>query len=163
MNLNTTVRNSHCFNLPDPVFQTASERFTTNLITTVINILVAPNAIIANVLILVAIINCSRLRSPSNLLIASLALSDVLVGLTTQPGYISYRLLENQTSRSSMLCDGSLHCRFLHLFWSVLYDTNRNQLWAICGSSIPWHIHYIFLSKAYRGIRYRDMDGEYFT
>ncbi|RMX61423.1 hypothetical protein pdam_00017421 [Pocillopora damicornis] len=96
MNLNTTVRNSHCFNLPDPVFQTASERFTRNLITTVINILVAPNAIIANVLILVAIINCSRLRSPSNLLIASLALSDVLVGLTTQPGYISYRLLENQ-------------------------------------------------------------------
>ena len=96
MNLNTTVRNSHCFNLPDPVFQTALKRFTTNLITTVINILVAPNAIIANVLILVAIINCSHLRSPSNLLIASLALSDVLVGLTTQPGYISYRLLENQ-------------------------------------------------------------------
>ena len=96
MNLNITVRNSHCFNLPDPVFQTALERFTTNLITTVINILVAPNAIIANVLILVAIINCSHLRSPSNLLIASLALSDVLVGLTTQPGYISYRLLENQ-------------------------------------------------------------------
>ena len=59
MNLNTIVRNSHCFNLPDPVFQTASERFTTNLITTVINIPVAPNAIIANVLILVAIINCS--------------------------------------------------------------------------------------------------------
>ena len=96
MNLNTTVRNSHCFNLPDPVFQTALERFTTNLITTVINILVAPNAIIANVLILVAIINCSHLRSPSNLLIASLVLSDVLVGLTSQPGYISYRLLENQ-------------------------------------------------------------------
>ncbi|CAH3161171.1 unnamed protein product [Pocillopora meandrina] len=94
MNLNTTVRNSHCFNLPDPVFQTASERFTTNLITTVFNILVAPNTIIANVLILVAIINCSRLQSTSNLLIASLALSDVLVGLTTQPGYISYRLLE---------------------------------------------------------------------
>ena len=59
MNLNTIVRNSHCFNLPDTVFQTASERFTTNLITTVINIPVAPNAIIANVLILVAIINCS--------------------------------------------------------------------------------------------------------
>ena len=59
MNLNTIVRNSHCFNLPDPVFQTASERFTTNLLTTVINIPVAPNAIIANVLILVAIINCS--------------------------------------------------------------------------------------------------------
>ena len=162
MNLNTTVRNSHCFNLPDPVFQTALERFTTNLITTVINILVAPNAIIANVLILVAIINCSHLRSPSNLLIASSAVW-CFSRLNNPTRIYQLQALGKPASRSSMLCDGSLHCGFLHLFWSVLYDTNRNQLWAICGSSIPWHIHYIFLSKAYRGIRYRDMDGEYFT
>ncbi|XP_022810003.1 histamine H2 receptor-like [Stylophora pistillata] len=99
MNLNESIRNSYCFHLPDPVFQTAPERITTNLITAVINILAGPIAIIANVLILAAIINCSSLRSPSNVLIASLALSDVLVGLTAQPGYISYRLLENQHQR----------------------------------------------------------------
>ena len=162
MNLNTTVRNSHCFNLPDPVFQTASERFTTNLLTTVINIPVAPNAIIANVLILVAIINCSSsisFQSINCLFSAVWCFSR----LNNPTRIYQLQALGKPTSRSSMLCDGSLHCRFLHLFWSVLYDTNRNQLWAICGSSIPWHIHYIFLSKAYRGIRYRDMDGEYFT
>lgn len=99
MDINVTVRIPYCFHLPDPIFQTASERMTTNLITAIINIAAAPIAITTNVLVLTAIFSSYRLRSPSNLLIASLAMSDVLVGLTAQPGYISYRLMENQHRR----------------------------------------------------------------
>ncbi|KAJ7357780.1 hypothetical protein OS493_023257 [Desmophyllum pertusum] len=91
-----SVNVSYCFHLPDPTFHQASERFTMNLITAIINIVTAPIAIIINILVITAIFSCSRLRTPSNLLIACLALSDVLVGLTVQPGYITYRLLENQ-------------------------------------------------------------------
>ena len=83
-----------CFHLPDPSFDHVSERYTMNLITAIINIVTASLAVICNLLICAAII--IRLRTPSNLLIASLALSDVFVGLAVQPGYIMYRLMENQ-------------------------------------------------------------------
>lgn len=83
-----------CYHLPDPSFDKVSERYTMNLATAIINITGAPFAAVFNVLIVYAIV--SRLRTPSNLLIACLALSDVLVGLAVQPGYITYRLMENQ-------------------------------------------------------------------
>ena len=93
---NVSVNGSYCFHLPEPNFHHASQRHTMNLITAIINIVTAPLAVIVNVLVVTAIFSTSRLRTPSNLLIACLALSDVLVGLTVQPGYISYRLMENQ-------------------------------------------------------------------
>lgn len=83
-----------CYHLPDPTFHEVSERYTMNLATAVINIAAAPFAVVSNLLIFSAIV--SHLRTPSNLLIACLALSDVLVGLAVQPGYITYRLMENQ-------------------------------------------------------------------
>ena len=67
-----------------------------NLITAIINIVTAPITVIVNALVVTAIFGTSRLRTPSNLLIACLALSDVFVGLTAQPGYTAYRLMENQ-------------------------------------------------------------------
>ena len=73
-----------------------------NLISAIINIVAAPLAVVTNVLVITAIFSSFRLRTPSNLFIACLALSDVFVGLTTQPGYITYRLMENQ--RRSVPC-----------------------------------------------------------
>ena len=96
MDLNISSDDPSCFHLPDPIFDQASERFMTNLITAIFNIVTAPFAVIVNVLVFTAIFGCPRLRTPSNLLLASLALSDALVGLTAQPGYITYRLMENQ-------------------------------------------------------------------
>ena len=86
---------SSCFHLPEPNFHQVSQRFIVNLITAIINIATVPVAVIANTLVATAIFSCSRLRTPSNLLIGCLAVSDVLVGLTVQPGYITYRLMEN--------------------------------------------------------------------
>ena len=89
------VPSSSCFHLPDPNFHHVSQRFIVNLITAIINIATAPVAVTANTLVATVIFSCSRLRTPSNLLIGCLAVSDVLVGLTVQPGYITYRLMEN--------------------------------------------------------------------
>ena len=102
MDGNISINGSYCFHLPDPTFHQASQRYTMNLITAIINIVTAPLAVAVNVLVVTAIFSSSRLRTPSNLLIACLALSDVFVGLTAQPGYITYRLMENQ--RRSVPC-----------------------------------------------------------
>lgn len=83
-----------CYHLPDPTFHKVSERYIMNLVTAIINITAAPFAVFSNLVIFAAIV--TRLRTPSNLLIACLALSDVFVGLAVQPGYITYRLMENQ-------------------------------------------------------------------
>ena len=96
-NNSVNASSSNCLHLlSDPDFSHAPERFTMNLITAIINIITAPVAVVTNVLVVIAIFSCSRLRTPSNLLIGCLAVSDVLVGLTVQPGYITYRLMENQ-------------------------------------------------------------------
>ena len=87
---------SSCYHLPDPTFHKVSQREAMNLITAVVNIAAAPVAVLANSLIALVIFKTPGLRNPSNLFIGCLALSDVLVGLTVQPGYITYRLLENQ-------------------------------------------------------------------
>lgn len=84
---------SSCFNLDDPKFYHISERYAMNFVTAIINILAAPFAVVSNILIFAAV---SRLRTPSNLFIGCLALSDVFVDLAVQPCYITYRLLENQ-------------------------------------------------------------------
>lgn len=89
------VRAPLCYHLPDPTFDKVSERYLMNLVTAIINITAAPFAVVFNLLIFYAIMS-RQLRTPSNLLIACLALSDVFVGLAVQPGYITYRLMENQ-------------------------------------------------------------------
>ena len=92
MDLNTSSENFSCFYLPHPLFDGTYERFITNLITAIIT---TPFAFIVNILIFLAIFDFHRLQTPSNLLLATLALSDAFVGLTVQPGYITYRLMEN--------------------------------------------------------------------
>ena len=93
---NNTSRPSPCFYLSAPTIREVSDRYLVNLITAIINIVSSPFAVVSNLLIAVAIFNIARLRTPSNLLISCLALSDVLVGLVVQPCYITFRLMENQ-------------------------------------------------------------------
>ena len=102
MDTNISADVPFCYHLPDPTFHQATQRYTMNLVTAIINIVTAPFAVTVNSLVVIAIVSCNRLRTPSNLFIACLALSDVFVGLTAQPGYITYRLMENQ--RRSVPC-----------------------------------------------------------
>lgn len=55
-----------CFHLLDPNFDGASQRFTMNLVTAIINIIASPLAVISNSLIVIAILTSYRLRTPSN-------------------------------------------------------------------------------------------------
>ena len=110
---------SSCFHLPDPTFHQVSERYLVNLLTAITNIIASPFAVVSNLLIVVAIFNNARLRTPSNLLIGCLALSDVLVGLAVQPGYITFRLMENQL-------------RSVPCFVRVIYS---NAFYVCCGVS----------------------------
>ena len=96
MDTNISADVPFCCHLPDPTFDQGPQRYTMNLVTGIINIVTALFAVTVNVLVVTAIFSCNRLRTPLNLLIACLALSDVFVGLTAQPGYITYRLMENK-------------------------------------------------------------------
>ena len=121
-NISVDISPGSCFHLPDPVFDQVSQRFTTNLITAIINIMTAPIAVAVNALVVAAIFGPSRLRTPSNLLIACLALSDAFVGLTAQPGYITYRLMENQT-RSVPCFVRVIYCTAFYICFGVSFMT----------------------------------------
>lgn len=86
-----------CFVLPDPVYTKVMARHATNLITAAINGLCSPFAVIANFLVVFVITRNAALHTPSNVLLACLAFSDLLVGLLVQPCYVVFRLLENIT------------------------------------------------------------------
>ena len=88
------VDSGGCFHLPDPLFEHAHLRYVGNLITSILNVFFAPFAVVANVLVFSAILLKPSLRSPSCLLIACLAFSDILVSGIVQPSYIAYRLGE---------------------------------------------------------------------
>jgi len=55
----------------------------------------SPLAVIGNVAVLSVINPTPWLRDPSNLLLACLAVSDMLVGVIVQPSYVAFRLHEN--------------------------------------------------------------------
>ena len=91
-----SFKNSICYHLLDPEFEKADHRWTTNLVTGVVNAVLSPFAVVANFLIIFVIYRKTALQTPSNVLLGGLAISDILVGLVVQPGYVAYRLLENR-------------------------------------------------------------------
>ena len=121
-NISVNISLRSCFHLPDPVFDQVSQRFTTNLITAIINIMTAQIAVTVNALVVTAIFSTSPLRTPSNLLIACLALSDAFVGLTAQPGYINYKLMENQT-RLVPCFVRAIYCTVFYICFGVSFMT----------------------------------------
>ena len=84
-----------CFHLPDAKFEVFHQRAQTNLVTGVVNAVLLPFAVVANLLIVFVISSRPSLQSPSNILLACLAASDFQVGILVQPSYVAYRLLEN--------------------------------------------------------------------
>ena len=95
-NTSNSLSKELCFFLPDPKFDKVTRRYVTNLLTGVLNAVLLPCAIVANSLVILVIIRKVSLRSPLNLLLGYLAVSDLLVGLFVQPSYVAFRLVENQ-------------------------------------------------------------------
>lgn len=108
-------------------------------------------AIIGNTLVLAAILRTPSLRSPSIILLCSLALSDLLVGLVVQPVYFAYLQTENDslyqplTVMAFSACGVSLYTitaisvdRFLALHYHMRYPNLMTTHRAMKISAILW-------------------------
>ena len=108
-------------------------------------------SIIANPLILVAIVRTPSLRSPSTVFLCSLAVSDLLVGLVVQPVYIAYELkrgpvlLRAFSTLFGIACGVSLCTmtvisldRFLALHYHMRYPNLMTEKRALYTSAAIW-------------------------
>lgn len=120
-------RSGSCYHLPDPEFDEAYQRWTTNLVTAVVNAVLSPFAVVANFFITFVVYRKTGLQTPSNLLLGSLAVSDALVGLVVQPSYVAYRLLENQS--------GFVPCAIRMLFSIGFYTCYGVSFMTLCTIS----------------------------
>ena len=83
------------------------------IITVIINIITSPVIVLLNVLVIMAVIRRPRLQSYPNILLACLAVTDVLNGLITQPLFVLCGILEllGMNEPEVILC--SFHYAFL--------------------------------------------------
>ena len=113
-------------------------------------------SIIGNTLVLAAILRTPSLRSPSMILLSSLAISDLLVGFVVQPIYIAYRLTGNSSLyqvlgiMSFSLCGVSLFTmtaisvdRFLALHYHMRYPNLMTSQRTVYTSVTLWFICFL--------------------
>ena len=138
--MNFVDTESSCYHLLDPEFDEAYQRWTTNLVTAVVNAVLSPFAVVANIFITFVIYRKTGLQTPSNLLLGGLAVSDTLVGLLVQPSYVAYRLLENQ--------NGFVPCAIRMLFSKAFYTCYGVSFMMLCTIScdrliaLLYHLRY---------------------
>ncbi|EDO43920.1 predicted protein [Nematostella vectensis] len=111
---NTNSSWEHCFFITDFEFNKLS-----NTITSVLNCVSAPVALFGNLGVLLAFCLSRRLRTPSNLLLAGLAFSDMLTGFIVQPLDIANALQENLYGETSC----SLYMSFELSTWLLLMSS----------------------------------------
>ena len=114
------------------ILNSKSYHYDLNISIIVINTPFAIFAVLSNLLIVITIGKSQELRVPANILLGSLAVTDLLVGLITQPLFITWRLMLHYPST---ICNSevvhSLYECFLHLcaggsFLSLAYlSTDR--------------------------------------
>ena len=114
------------------ILDSKSYHYDLNISIIVINTPFAIFAVLSNLLIVITIGKSQELRVPANILLGSLAVTDLLVGLITQPLFIIWRLMLHYPST---ICNSevvhSLYECFLHLcaggsFLSLAYlSTDR--------------------------------------
>ena len=113
--------------------------------------------IIGNTLVLAAILITPSLRSPSTILLCSLAISDLLVGLVVQPNYIAAFRLKNVSlykaaeTMAFAACAVSLFTmtaivvdRFLALHYHMRYPNLMRTSRAIYLSATLWIVAILF-------------------
>ena len=129
----------------------SSESFV--IINCVLNVPLMLISVIGNTLVLAAISMNPSLRSPSTILLCSLAVSDLLVGLVVQPTYIAAYLLKNISLHTAMATIGLAACgvslttmtaiavdRFLALHHHMRYPNLMTTSRAMSLSAILWII-----------------------
>ena len=114
------------------ILDSKSYHYDLNISIIVINTPFVIFAVLSNLLIVITIGKSQELRVPANILLGSLAVTDLLVGLITQPLFITWRLMLHYPST---ICNSevvhSLYECFLHLcaggsFLSLAYlSTDR--------------------------------------
>lgn len=138
---------------------------------TTLNIITAVSSVLINICFMAAIFINKSLMTPTNILIASLSLSDFLVGLVTQPLFIIHLLANKNEVKNCMLaycsfttlgifCGASGMClpfisldrcvRMAKLTHYRLYVTRKRVLLIIC---IIWMNAFIVAFLPFYGIR----------
>lgn len=133
---------------------------TTNIATSVINGISSPLAVFTNTLVILAIIRKPSLHTPFNILLSSMAFTDLLVGLVLQPATIVVRL-HNQASSfcpikiTVSLVEYFLTCvfftslsiisvdRYLILFYALHYNnivTKRRWITVVAFIWLSWTV-----------------------
>ena len=90
----TTIPPQTCFGLKNLVYKRTDAIVVTAIITSIINFVFCLFATFANGLSLIVLLKTTSLRTPSNLLLASMSLTDFLVGLFVQSFYVLLRTYE---------------------------------------------------------------------
>ena len=140
-------------------FVSMSNNFPPRNIAVLNSILNAPLIVIAvlgNTLVLAAILRTPSLRSPSLMLLCSLAVSDLLVGLVVQPVYFAYLQTKKDFLYQPLLvmafsaCCVSLYAitaisvdRFLALHYHMRYPTLITTHRAMKTSAVLWLICFL--------------------
>ena len=128
----------------------------TVILNSVLNAPLIVTAILGNTLVLAAILRTPSLRSPSILLLCSLAVSDLLVGLVVQPVYFAYLQTEKDflyqplTVMVFSACGVSLYTitaisvdRFLALHYHMRYPNLMTAHRAMKTTGIIWLICFL--------------------
>ena len=84
-----------CYFLPVHLHQTRGA-LVANIITAVLNSLFSVTAVCGNAFIIIVIWRREVLHVPSNILLCCLAISDLLVGLISQPAFVIYKVAETK-------------------------------------------------------------------
>lgn len=75
------------------ILNSESHHYGLNISIIVINTPFAIFAVLTNLVVLITVYKTQELRIPANILLCSLALTDLLVGLVTQPLFVAWRLM----------------------------------------------------------------------
>ncbi len=126
------------------------------IVNCVLNVPLMLVSIIGNTLVLAAILRTPSLRSPSIILLCSLAVSDLLVGLVVQPVYVANLRMENGslfqvlTIMIFSVCGASLFAitaisvdRFLALHYHMQYPNLMTAHRALYASATLWFICFL--------------------
>ena len=118
-----------CFNstAPDDYYSLISDLI--KVVAVVVHLIACPLVILLNALVIVAIKTKRRLQTRSNILLASLAGTDLVMGLTSQPAFIATEIFR--------LAGGSLSVL------GTIHSITRNAIVVVCLASI---FHLVLIS-----------------